>query len=274
VSQRKILELTAPNNPLLKARVVKDSDTGEYIVKLYKAGKHYAPADYFTNDKADANYTAHAMLSHKNPARGPRGEVDGETARELFMYGVNDGALYRQRAIPIIANLRKKIAKGTYDPVLALKLWKYWADDAMQRYFKEFGKFTVNVPTRLEAARLAQQHYEDRLRRPNPRKRASKRVPGLGPLAHAVGYGHGKRLLGKGRKRRATRKNPEFGRSLRRPHYVIAYRGKSLYYLTRSPSLNTNKAKARPIASAASAEQLAEHWARIFPRMRWGVEYP
>lgn len=36
----------------------------EYVVSLHTDGKHYEPADYFTNDKDDAHSTAKAMLNH------------------------------------------------------------------------------------------------------------------------------------------------------------------------------------------------------------------
>jgi hypothetical protein len=104
-----------------------------------------------------------------------KSDVSSEEAWELYLFGVNDADLYRQRVEPILANLKKKIKKGTYDETLALKLWRYAADDAAQQYTKEydarpnrmvrgssFGVFTV--PMRKEVALLMQSHYEDELR--------------------------------------------------------------------------------------------------------------
>lgn len=59
--------------------------------------------------------------------------------RELNLYAENDANLYRQRFIPIIKNLTRKINKGTYDPRKAPKIWEYYYDDAAKRYRKEFG---------------------------------------------------------------------------------------------------------------------------------------
>lgn len=70
---------------------------------------------------------------------GHRGELDETAARELRLYADNDADLYRQREVPIRENLKKKVAKGTYDHALAVKLWRYWADDAAKRYIEEFG---------------------------------------------------------------------------------------------------------------------------------------
>lgn len=33
----------------------------EYVVRVFRKAKHYAPADYFTDDKADALATMQAM---------------------------------------------------------------------------------------------------------------------------------------------------------------------------------------------------------------------
>lgn len=38
-----------------------------------------------------------------------------DEARELFLYATNESALYRQMIKPAIENLKKKVAKGTYD---------------------------------------------------------------------------------------------------------------------------------------------------------------
>lgn len=40
------------------AKVLFDSDLGEYCVKFYRHAQHVKEADYFTNDKADAIRTA------------------------------------------------------------------------------------------------------------------------------------------------------------------------------------------------------------------------
>jgi len=45
-----------------EARVFRESSDGEFIVKFYRAGKHYEPADYFTDDRGDAEGTARNEL--------------------------------------------------------------------------------------------------------------------------------------------------------------------------------------------------------------------
>lgn len=94
--------------------------------------------------------------------------TDTQEARELFLFATNDGQLYRSRITPIIDNLKKKIKKGAYDKVLALKLWRYAADDAAKRYNAEFegtraGYGIWTVPIRNEVATLLQEYYDEEL---------------------------------------------------------------------------------------------------------------
>ncbi len=111
--------------------------------------------------------------------------IDIQAANELYLFAVNDANLYRQRIIPIIANLRKKVSKGIYNPELALKLWKYAADDAAKRYNKEYagsskGYGAFNVGTRLSTARQLQNHYLSEViksdYKKNPRKASGIRI--------------------------------------------------------------------------------------------------
>lgn len=92
--------------------------------------------------------------------------------RELELYTINDGDIYRQRIKPILENLRKKIKKGTYDEKKAVKLWEYAADAGAQKYNKEFGDPKGKIDQifkksdRREVAKELQKHYEEELRNP------------------------------------------------------------------------------------------------------------
>lgn len=47
-----------------EARIYRDTDWGEFVVQLRRGNKHILPsADYFTDDRADAEGTARAMLA-------------------------------------------------------------------------------------------------------------------------------------------------------------------------------------------------------------------
>ena len=64
---------------------------------------------------------------------------DMAAAREIQLFADNDYDLYRQQKKPILINLGKKYKKGTYKIELAAKLWKYYIDNAMKKYNKDFG---------------------------------------------------------------------------------------------------------------------------------------
>jgi hypothetical protein len=91
---------------------------------------------------------------------------DGETAeaRELQLYIDNDADLYRQRYMPIVRNLKKKIDKGIFDPALAPKLLMYLVNDGAKKYDKEFGDMRESMFTkevREEVARNMAKEIED-----------------------------------------------------------------------------------------------------------------
>lgn len=93
--------------------------------------------------------------------RKPRTEMpDIIGARELKLFIENDGDLYRQQGLPILVNLAKKKAKGSYDPVKAAKLYKYLADNGAKKYGKEYGG-QFSPDTRRETARQLARDFED-----------------------------------------------------------------------------------------------------------------
>lgn len=107
-------------------------------------------------------------LAVKEQVEAPR-VAGGDEVRELVLYTTNDGDLYRQQVQPILANLRKKIKKGTYQPELALKLWMYLADSGAKKYAQEHGSpgfpwhkmFPTSV--RRQVAKELQDSYEEEL---------------------------------------------------------------------------------------------------------------
>lgn len=106
----------------------------------------------------------------------PRGELDEYMADELKYYGENHSDLYRQRTVPIQRNLSKKWNKGVYNHELAVKLWKYWADDAARRYAKEFVVPVANVPTRLAVAKMMADDWQAELEAGNTMESISEDI--------------------------------------------------------------------------------------------------
>lgn len=92
--------------------------------------------------------------------------MDKVAVDELVLYIENDGDLYRQRTSPIIANMKRKFKKGTYDAELAVKAYMYLVDDGAKKYAKEFGdgvKWNIMFPKaeRMEAAKQLEAKYKE-----------------------------------------------------------------------------------------------------------------
>ena len=105
--------------------------------------------------------------SHK-PIESGFEQGDKDAAKELFLYAVNNGNLYRQRTTPAIENLRRKAQKGIYDKERAVQLWQYIADEAARMYDKEFGSgrgsmTMFNKATRNDTARQLANYYEEQV---------------------------------------------------------------------------------------------------------------
>ena len=86
--------------------------------------------------------------------------IDSDAVNELDTYIMNNEDLYRRRFMPIISNIRRKLAKNVYDHEKAQKLWMYLVDDAAKEYVKEFGSTQDDVATmfpketRMQVARV------------------------------------------------------------------------------------------------------------------------
>jgi hypothetical protein len=65
--------------------------------------------------------------------------IDSDAVNELDTYIMNNEDLYRRRFMPIISNIKRKLAKNVYDHEKAQTLWMYLVDDAAKEYVKEFG---------------------------------------------------------------------------------------------------------------------------------------
>lgn len=63
-------------------------------------------------------------------------EADADNARGLQRCIESDADLYRQQFVPIVQNLMRKRAKGTYDSTKAAKLFGYLADSGAKKCAK------------------------------------------------------------------------------------------------------------------------------------------
>jgi hypothetical protein len=63
----------------------------------------------------------------------------GHEARELELWMMNDGAIYRAYLEPMYKNLERKWRKGTYDLTLGIKGMRHAVDAAAKQYHREHG---------------------------------------------------------------------------------------------------------------------------------------
>tara|TARA_B100000941_G_C28350534_1_gene471599 strand:+ start:328 stop:693 length:366 start_codon:yes stop_codon:yes gene_type:complete len=95
--------------------------------------------------------------------------VDSDAVNELDSFIQNDEDLYRKRFMPIISNMRRKMAKGIYDDEKAIKLWMYLVDDAARKYVQEFGSMDTDVKdmfpkeTRLQVAKILRDREKENI---------------------------------------------------------------------------------------------------------------
>ena len=73
--------------------------------------------------------------------------IDSDAVNELDTYIMNNEELYRRRFMPIISNIKRKVAKDVYDHEKAQTLWMYLVDDAAKEYVKEFGSTQDDIAT-------------------------------------------------------------------------------------------------------------------------------
>ena len=91
-----------------------------------------------------------------------------DESRELYLYAVNEGALYPM-VIPVVRNLARKYAKGTYDSEKAIDAYYPIANQAAKRYCKEFCtradidniSRVFDVTSRYTAAACMEQYYRE-----------------------------------------------------------------------------------------------------------------
>ena len=81
-------------------------------------------------------------------------------SRELLLYAINDGELYRQMITPVINNLRRKASKGWYDSDKAVDAYYRIACEASKRYNRDFG-YSFSVTDRFTAAKKKKKFYRD-----------------------------------------------------------------------------------------------------------------
>ena len=89
--------------------------------------------------------------------------VDKHMVDELKLFIDNDGQLYKQRLIPIVKNIQKKMKSGKYDHKKAPKLWMYLVTDGAKKYEKEFHGLKFSKQEKEAVAQQFADEYKDEI---------------------------------------------------------------------------------------------------------------
>jgi hypothetical protein len=85
-------------------------------------------------------------------------------ALDLYLYALNDYALYQQQRKHIEANLQRLFDNGNYNSDKATKLWGYFANNAAKKYHIDKGLawfHLFSTDTRRAVATLCEaEHYD------------------------------------------------------------------------------------------------------------------
>ena len=83
-------------------------------------------------------------------------------ARELLLVATNEGRLYSSMIVPIVRNMARKMAKGTFDADKAIDAFYHVADAASKQYNKDFG-YLFTVTERFTAAKDMVDYYMENI---------------------------------------------------------------------------------------------------------------
>ena len=83
--------------------------------------------------------------------------LDKELVTELSMFILNDAQIYKSRILPVIKNMKRKVASGKFDKKLAIKAFSYAVADGIKKYSKTFD---VVKPSRQDKEQIANTLYD------------------------------------------------------------------------------------------------------------------
>jgi hypothetical protein len=89
--------------------------------------------------------------------------VDKDMVIELKLYIENDAMLYKQKLVPIVKNIQKKMKSGKYDHKKAPKLWIYLVDEGAKKYQKEFPGVKFSKQEKEAVAQEYADEYRDEI---------------------------------------------------------------------------------------------------------------
>jgi hypothetical protein len=82
-------------------------------------------------------------------------------ANELYIFARNDSKLYTERELPIIKNLDRKVARGTFDYEKSVTLWGYLFAEVNRKYKLNVGPAGRDIAARRFAIDYIQRESGD-----------------------------------------------------------------------------------------------------------------
>lgn len=105
-----------------------------------------------TEADVEAFHTTASDLFAEITGKTIKAAVDEDVLVDLELFMDNTSSLHQQFN-SIIANIKRKMESGKYDPKLSPKLWMYWVEDGVKAYAKEFSvNPKVQFPMELKKA--------------------------------------------------------------------------------------------------------------------------
>ena len=86
--------------------------------------------------------------------------LDKELVTELSMFILNDAHIYKRRILPVIKNMKRKVASGKFDKKLAIKAFSYAVTDGIKKYSQTFDVVKPSKQDKEEIAKTLYDHYQ------------------------------------------------------------------------------------------------------------------
>ena len=86
--------------------------------------------------------------------------LDKELVTELSMFILNDAQIYKSRILPVIKNMKRKVASGKFDKKLAIKEFSYAVADGIKKYSKTFDVVKPSKQDKEQIANTLYDHYQ------------------------------------------------------------------------------------------------------------------
>ena len=86
--------------------------------------------------------------------------LDKELVTELSMFILNDAQIYKSRILPVIKNMKRKVASGKFDKKLAIKAFSNAVNDGIKKYSKTFDVVKPSKQDKEQIANTLYDHYQ------------------------------------------------------------------------------------------------------------------